>query len=166
MRRRIIDLEAQAFAINAARSMEKAPASQAPLSVPPASWRNSDKRLENLLEEGMSTLIREETGGRAVVLADTRGLVIAAAGEARYQLELAAAASVAAEITERLRNLLPIAEAHIVHLVDVNNVVLRTRWLRWEDETLALSVLGFQEDAGNPTEEKVVKTVTKLMGYG
>jgi len=166
MRRRIIDLEAQAFEMSAARSIEKAPPSQSPISVAPTSWRNSDKRLENLLEEGMASLIREDTGGRAVVLADNRGLVIAAAGEARYQNELAAAASVASEVADRIRNLLPIAEAHIVHLVDVNNVVMRTRWLRWEDEILALSVLGFQDDAGNPTEDKVVKTVTKLMGYG
>jgi len=114
----------------------------------------------------MASLIREENGGRAVVLADTRGLVIAAAGEVRYQNELAAAASVVSEVSERVRNLLPLAEPHVIDIVDVNNVVMRTRWLRWDDETLALSVLGFRDEAPDATEEKVVKAVTKLMGYG
>jgi DNA repair exonuclease SbcCD ATPase subunit len=165
LRRRIIDLEAQAFAMTAARSVaDKDP--RAPISIAPPSFRNSDKRLETLLEESMSSLIREETGGRAVVLADMRGLVIAAAGEARYQSELAAAASVAAEVSERIRNLLPIAEPYILNLVDVNSVVLRTRWLRWEEETLALSVLGFREETPDPGEERVVRAVSKLMGYG
>jgi chromosome segregation ATPase len=167
LRRRIIDLEAQAFAMTAARSVaDKDPRSNAPISIAPPSFRSSDKRLETLLEESMSSLIREETGGRAVVLADMRGLVIAAAGEARYQSELAAAASVSAEVSERIRNLLPIAEPYILHLVDVNSVVLRTRWVRWEEETLALSVLGFREEAPDPGEERVVRALSKLMGYG
>jgi len=166
MRRRIIDLEAQAFAMSAARSMDKSPSSSAPISVAPPSYRSADKRLEHLLEEGMQSLIREETGGRLVVLADTRGLMIASAGESRYENELAAAASVASEVSERIRNLLPISEPHIMHLVDVNNVVMRTRWLRWQEETLALSVLGFRDETPDPVEEKVIKSVTKLFGYG
>lgn len=166
MRRRIIDLEAQAFAMTAARSLDKAPPSQAPISQAPVSFRSTDKRLETLLEEGMQALIREETGGRAVVLADTRGLVIAAAGEARYQNELAAASSVAADVSDRIRNLLPFSEAAILHMVDVNSVVMRTRWLRWQEETLALSVLGFRDEPPDPTEDKVIKSVARLMGYG
>ena len=75
-------------------------------------------------------------------------------------------ASVVSEVSDRVRNLLPIAEPHVIEILDVNNVVMRTRWLRWSDETLALSVLGFRDEAPDPAEEKVVKTVTKLFGYG
>ena len=91
--------------------------------------------------------------------------MLAAAGEAKYQNELAAAASVVAEVAEKVRALLPFAEPQTLHLSDVNNVVVKTRWLRIQDDTLALSVLGFSDDLPDPTEDKVARTVTKLMAY-
>jgi hypothetical protein len=53
----------------------------------------------------------------------------------------------------------------MLHLCDVNNVIVKTRWLRVDDDTLALSVLGFSEELPDPTEDKVAKTVAKLMAY-
>ncbi len=165
MRRRITDLEAQAFAISAQRGKEKGAAGK-PVAAQVQAMPNADgKRLEQLLEEAMEQLLLDDMGGRAVVLADTRGLLLAAAGEAKYQNELAAAASVVAEVAEKVRTLLPFAEPQTLDLTDVNNVVVRTRWLRLEDDTLSLSVLGFRDDPPNPTEDKVAKTVCKLMTY-
>jgi chromosome segregation ATPase len=165
MRRRITDLEAQAFAITAAKTKDKGAAGKPAVAQTQNTPGGSEKRLEQLLEEAMATLVREETGGRAVVLADARGLLLAAAGEAKYQNELAAAASVVAEVAEKVRALLPFAEPQMLHLSDVNNVVVKTRWLRIEDDTLALSVLGFSDDLPDPTEDKVARTVAKLMAY-
>ncbi len=165
MRRRITDLEAQAFAMAAAKTKDKGAAGKPAVAQTQSTSAGGEKRLEQLLEEAMSALIRDETGGRAVVLADTRGLLLAAAGEVKYQNELAAAASVVAEVAEKVRALLPFAEPQMLHLSDVNNVVVKTRWLRIQDDTLALSVLGFSDDLPDPTEDKVAKTVTKLMAY-
>lgn len=166
MRRRITDLEAQAFAISAQRGKDKGAAGKTVAAQVQATPNADGKRLEQLLEEAMEQLLHDDMGGRAVVLADTRGLLLAAAGEAKYQNELAAAASVVAEVAEKVRALLPFAEPQTLDLADVNNVVVRTRWLRLEDDTLSLSVLGFREDPPNPTEDKVAKTVSKLMAYG
>lgn len=166
MRRRITDLEAQAFAIAASKTKDKGAAGKTAAGQAQVATSGSERRLEELLEEAMSSLIRDETGGRAVVLSDTRGLLLASAGEPKYQNELAAAASVVAEVAEKVRLLLPFAEPQTLHLSDVNNVIVKTRWLRLEDDTLALSVLGFSEDMPDPTEDKVAKTVSKLMSYG
>jgi DNA repair exonuclease SbcCD ATPase subunit len=165
MRRRITDLEAQAFALTAAKTKDKGAAGKPAVAQVQTSSAGGEKRLEQLLEEAMAVLVRDETGGRAVVLADTRGLLLAAAGEAKYQNELAAAASVVAEVAEKVRALLPFAEPQTLLLSDVNNVIVKTRWLRIQDDTLALSVLGFSDDLPDPTEDKVARTVTKLMTY-
>ncbi len=165
MRRRITDLEAQAFAMAAAKTKDKGAAGKPAVAQIQSTSAGGEKRLEQLLEEAMSVLVRDETGGRAVVLADTRGLLLAAAGEAKYQNELAAAASVVAEVAEKVRALLPFAEPQMLLLSDVNNVIVKTRWLRIQDDTLALSVLGFSDDLPDPTEDKVARTVTKLMAY-
>jgi predicted regulator of Ras-like GTPase activity (Roadblock/LC7/MglB family) len=164
MRRRITDLEAQAFAINAAKK-DKA-AGKAAAATPVTATVDGDQKLETLLEQAMSTLIREETGGRVAVLSDTRGLLLASVGEQKYSNELAAAASVVAEVAERVRALLPFAEPQTLQLTDGNNVIVKTRWLRLDDDVLALSVLGFNDDMPDPTEDRAAKTVAKLMAYG
>ncbi len=165
MRRRITDLEAQAFAV-AAQKKDKGAAGRTAPGQTQATASGGEVRLEQALEQAMAALVREETGGRVAVLSDTRGLLLASAGETKYSNELAAAASVVAEVAEKVRALLPFAEPQTLHLWDVNNVVVKTRWLQLEDDTLALSVLGFSDDMPDPTEDKAAKTVTKLMSYG
>lgn len=164
MRRRITDLEAQAFAA-AAQRKDKGTAGKTGAGQIQATATGGEIRLEQALEQAMSSLVREETGGRIAVLSDTRGLLLAAAGEAKYSNELAAAASVVAEVAEKVRALLPFAEPQTLVLSDINNVIVKTRWLRLDDDTLALSVLGFSDDLPDPTEDKAAKTVTKLMSY-
>ena len=166
MRRRITDLEAQAFAIAAQKTKDKSAVGKAAAAPAPAANKGGEQRLENQLEDALATLVRDETGGRVAVLSDTRGLLLAASGEQKYSNELAAAASVVAEVAEKVRALLPFAEPQTLVLSDVNNVIVKTRWLRLEDDTLALSVLGFSDDLPDPIEDKAAKTVTKLMSYG
>ncbi|HRI68134.1 MAG TPA: hypothetical protein PK156_28080 [Polyangium sp.] len=166
MRRRITDLEAQAFAISAQKTKDKGAAGRTAVAQTQSTPKGGEQRLENQLEDAMAALVRDETGGRVAVLSDTRGLLLAAAGEQKYSAELAAAASVVAEVAEKVRALLPFAEPQTLVLSDANNVIVRTRWLRLEDDTLALSVLGFSDDLPDPTEDKAAKTVTKLMSYG
>jgi regulator of replication initiation timing len=165
MRRRITDLEAQAFAV-AAQKKDKGAAGKTAGGQLQTAAKGGEMRLEQMLEEAMSTLVRDDTGGRVAVLSDTRGLLLASAGEGKYSAELAAAASVVAEIAEKVRTLLPFSEPQTLHISDVNNVIVKTRWLRLDDDTLALSVLGFSDDLPDPIEDKAAKTVTKLMSYG
>lgn len=165
MRRRITDLEAQAFAV-AAQKKDKGAAGRTAGGQAPQASKGTEQRLENMLEDAMASLVRDDTGGRVAVLSDTRGLLLASAGEGKYSAELAAAASVVAEVAEKVRALLPFAEPQTLHLSDANNVIVKTRWLRLEDDTLALSVLGFSDDLPDPIEDKAAKTVTKLMSYG
>ncbi len=125
---------------------------------------DAEVRLENLLEGNLEALVQEETGCRTAVLADLRGLLIAASGDITYQDELAAAASLTTYTTERIRQLLPMGEPLAITMMDVNRVVLRAHWLRWQNEAFLLTTLGVAPDTGDGRDERVQTIISELLG--
>ncbi len=138
LRREVKDLTAQGFARR--------------LAERPPSPRDGDDdevpdsagmlQLATSLELGLRELCKREPGCRAAVLSDMRGLLIAAYGEAGHRDEMAAASSLMTYLAERLRELVPVGEPASLALTDGNEMVFRTRWLRWEDECFLVSTLG------------------------
>ncbi len=100
------------------------------------------------------------------MLADFRGLLIAAHGEPSHCEELAAAASVLTSTAERLRELLPLGEAASFTLVDENEVVFRTRLLAWEDERFLLGTLGAAPPGQDPVAAAMRARIAALIGAG
>ena len=133
LRRRVLDLEARGFA----RQLLEAPPATRPTQ--PA---GETPRLEASLEQGLADLVAHEPGCRTAVLSDLRGLLIASSGDEAHQHELAAATALTTYAAERLRELVPLGEPASLELCDENGLVVRTRWLRWEQERFLLSTLG------------------------
>ena len=98
------------------------------------------------------------------MLSDVRGLLIASFGEAAHRQELAAAAALTTTTAERLRELLPLGEPLAFTLVDANEIVFRTRWLRWEDDGFLLSTLGAAPAAGDAPAEELRRRLAALLG--
>jgi chromosome segregation ATPase len=152
LRRRVKDLEAQGFA---RRTLESIPADDPP---------SSRGALETTLENGLRDLVAREEGCRAAVLSDVRGLLIAAYGERAYRHELAAAASITTSAVERMRELLPLGEAASLSVVDHNDLVLRTRWLRSGEECFLLSTVGIAADESDPGADALCSRLAELIG--
>lgn len=130
LRRRVAELEAQGFA----RRLEE----PAPPSRPPPEGAS----LATILERELGKLVDREEGCRMAVLADPRGLLIAASASASYPHEVAAASSLTTYASDRLRELLPLGAPASLELYDDNGLCVRTRWLRFEDECLLVSTVG------------------------
>jgi hypothetical protein len=158
LRRRLRDLEAQGYArhpLDSLHEIEEMPVSE------------GKPELETSLALGLRDLAVREGRCRAAVLSDTRGLLIAAYGEADHRIELAAAASLTTTTVERLRELIPLGEVTSVVLVDQNDLVLRTRWLRWDDECFVLSTLGPGAPAFDDSAAEALRTqLSELIGAG
>lgn len=128
--RRVQFLEAHSFAhLGPRRPTER-----------PGLIRAVDPSRPELIDDTLAELVRE-AGCRVAVLSDLRGLLIAAAGDQAYQEELAAAASLSTFATERMRELLPMAEPEVLEWIDSNRVALRASWLRTEDDAFLLTTL-------------------------
>ncbi len=155
LRERVLDLEAVSFARKVVEGKG---------SVSRPSRTDGPTGLENQLERDLEVLVRGDTGCRTAVLADMRGLLIAATGDITYQDEIAAAASLTIYTTERLRQLVPMGEPASIRLVDVNHVALETRWLRWENDAFLLTTLGVAPDVHDQREEHVQKIISELLG--
>lgn len=154
LRAKVRDLEARGFA-DGIRASWKA------LLVPS---QGRDGRLEKRMVEGLEALLASESGGTSAVLSDMRGLLIAAAGDTKYQDELAAAASFTTFTAERLQQLLPLGEAMRLTIVDENAVVFSTRWLRWAGESFLLCTLGPAEETADPRIEAFREALAGLLG--
>jgi predicted regulator of Ras-like GTPase activity (Roadblock/LC7/MglB family) len=110
--------------------------------LPPSErWTESDA-LETTLEAALAEVVEHEGGCRTAVLSDSRGLLIAAAGTDGSHEEIAAAAALATMAAERLRDLIPVGQPMSMAVLDDNQIVFRTRWLRYGDECFLLSTLG------------------------
>jgi len=134
LRAKVRDLEAQGFAIKLSRGDG--------WTKRPARSHDGPDRLESLLQDKLEALMTDTQGCRTAVLADLRGLLIAASGDVKYQDELAAAASLTTYTTERLRDLFPIGEPTAIEVVDVNRTMLRVDWLRVNEDTFLLTTVG------------------------
>jgi hypothetical protein len=155
LRQRVKDLEAQGFArrpLDSIHELDDVPDSQGRFE------------LESSLELGLRELVKREEGCRAAVLADGRGLLIAAYGEAGHRVELAAAASLTTTVAERLQELLPLGAPTSVSMVDDNAIEVRTRWLRWEDECFLLCTLGAAPDEDGAPAEALRLSVSQAIG--
>ena len=108
----------------------------------PAKSNDGPDRLESMLQNKLESLVTDTQGCRTAVLADLRGLLIAASGDVTYQDELAAAASLTTYTTERLRDLFPIGDPLTIEIVDVNRIMLRVDWLRVNEDSFLLTTVG------------------------
>jgi predicted regulator of Ras-like GTPase activity (Roadblock/LC7/MglB family)/chromosome segregation ATPase len=134
LRAKVRDLEAQGFAIKLSNGDG--------WTKRPAKSHDGPDRLESMLQDKLEALMTDTQGCRTAVLADLRGLLIAASGDVKYQDELAAAASLTTYTTERLRDLFPIGEPTAIEVVDVNRTMLRVDWLRVNEDTFLLTTVG------------------------
>lgn len=157
LRSRVRDLEARGYADRAAKG-------EGTLRRPARAVPDEEQRLENMLEGNLEALVKEETGCRTAVLADLRGLLIAASGDITYQDELAAASSLTTYTTERIRQLIPMGEPLAIQFIDVNRVVLRIEWLRWQNDAFLLSTLGVAPETGAEREDRVQTIMSELLG--
>jgi len=76
---------------------------------------------------------------------------------------IAAAASLTTYTTERIRQLVPMGEPLWIQLEDVNRMVIRTRWLRWEDDAFLVTTLGVAPDVRDPREDQLQKLMSVLL---
>src|SRR5262249_13576249 len=112
----------------------------------------------------LEALVRDEAGCRTAVLADLRGLLIAASGDVTYQDELAAAASLTTYTTERIRQLVPMGGPYMIPLMDVDRVVIRTQWLRWQNDAFLLTTLGVAPEVADGRDERAQAIMSDLLG--
>lgn len=139
--RRVQFLEAHSFAhLGPRRPTER-----------PGLTHTVDPARPELIDDTLAELVRE-AGCRVAVLSDLRGLLIAAAGDQAHQEELAAAASLSTFATERMRELLPMAEPEVLEWIDSNRVALRASWLRTEDDAFLLTTLSVDAPADSPVD--------------
>jgi hypothetical protein len=153
LRARVRDLEAQHFA---RRTLSSKP----PIDEPPS----SRGPLEMSLELSLRDVMASDEGCRAAVLSDDRGLLIAAFGDRVYRHELAAAASLTTYTISRLREILPLGEAVNIAVVDRNDVLFRTRWIKWQDEDLLLSTLGIAPEEDQPEIDVLTLRLAEIIG--
>lgn len=134
LRKKVRDLEAQGFATKIVRADT--------WTKRPARDNSGPDRLESLLQNKLESLVMATPGCRTAVLADLRGLLIAASGDIVYQHELAAVASLMTYTTERVRELLPLGEPSAFEMVDVNRAMVRVNWMRLDSEAVLLTTVG------------------------
>ncbi|MEO5731117.1 MAG: hypothetical protein ABI134_16235, partial [Byssovorax sp.] len=144
LRERVRDLEAQGYAAQIARGDG--------WTKRPVKSNSGPDRLENMLQDKLEAVVTATTGCRTAVLADLRGLLIAASGDTKFQDELAAAASLTTYTTSRLQELFPMGKPMLMELVDINRVTLRVDWLHMDDDAFLLTTVGLAPDA-NPVRE-------------
>ena len=130
LRLRVAELTALGFA----RRLE----APAPPSRPPPEGAS----LATVLERELGRLVDREEGCRLAVLADPRGLLIAASPNASYPEEVAAASSLTIYASDRLRELIPLGAPASLEVYDGNGLCVRTRWLYFEDECFLVSTIG------------------------
>jgi len=160
LRLRVRDLEAHGFA---RRTRTLTGIEQGPDDMPVSTGA---PELSATLELGLRQLCKREQGCRAAVLADYRGLLIAAYGEASHRDELAAGASILTSAAERLRELLPLGEAASFTLLDEHDIVFRARLLSWGDERFLLATLGAAPPTGDPAAEAMRARIAAMIGAG
>ncbi len=160
LRHRVRDLEAHGFA---RRTRTFTGVAGEPDAIPAGA---AAPELSTSLELGLRDLTRREEGCRAAVLADYRGLLIAAYGDASHRDEIAAAASILTTAAERLRELLPLGEATCFTLVDEHETFFRARLLGWGDERFLLGTLGAAPPAGDPAAEAMRARIASMIGAG
>lgn len=144
LRERVRDLEAQGYAAQIARGDG--------WTKRPAKSNAGPDRLENMLQNKLEAVVVATKGCRTAVLADLRGLLIAASGDTNFQDELAAAASLTTYTTSRLQELFPMGKPMALEMVDINRVTLRVDWLHMDDDSFLLTTVGLAPDP-NPVRE-------------
>lgn len=151
LRHRVAELTAQGFATR--------------LSEPPPPSRPPPEgaSLATILERELGRLVDREEGCRLAVLADPRGLLIAASPGAAYPHEVAAASSLTTYATERLRELLPLGAPASLELYDDNGLCVRTRWLHVDTECFLVSTVGVV-DPDDPEAQMLAARLGEVIG--
>jgi hypothetical protein len=125
--------------------------------------REPGQQLEAALEGCLDELRLHEDGCRTAVLSDTSGLLLASSGDTLNGESLAAAVSITADTTERVRQFLPLGEPLEVRLTDVNHVVITARWLRCDEGKLLLGTLGVATAAPDLCADAIGASISELI---
>lgn len=120
--------------------------------------------LESQLQTKLEALVATTKGCRTAVLADLRGLLIAASGDVTRQEELAAVASLMIYTTERIRDLLPMGEPSALEVVDINRTMLRINWMRMGNEAFLLTTFGVAPAPTDHLESHTQEIMGELAG--
>ena len=65
---------------------------------------------------------------------------------------------------QRIRQLVPMGEPLSIELMDVNRVVLRIHWLRWQNDAFLLTTLGVAPDAADVRDAHAQAIMSELVG--
>ncbi len=103
--------------------------------------KQSSRMYENLVDALQSVVseIAEFTKGQAVVLADRTGLPLVVAGE--HGQELAAYASIVADLAERTSSFVPVATPDYANFVDKDGQTVSVWPFKVHDETYSIAIL-------------------------
>lgn len=156
LRERVRELEAQGYAAKIARGDG--------WTKRPAKSNAGPDRLENMLQNKLEAVVTETKGCSTAVLADLRGLLIAASGDISFQDELAAAASLTTYTTARLQELFPMGTPVAMEMTDINRVTLRVDWLHMDDDSFLLTTVGLAPDPSPVREAHSRAIMDELAG--
>lgn len=87
-------------------------------------------------------LLTEHEGQRASVLADSNGIVVAASGDSSMKDGIAASAQIIAQVSGKLKDMVPMSGIASFSVQDDKNTVLAARTFQSSGELLALATFG------------------------
>ena len=120
------------------------------------------KTTEGSLQQILSNLVK--SGDRqAAVLADARGLLVAAFGPPHFHDPLGALSSLMADVAERAAEYLPLAGVSRVKILDTGSLELATDLFRWDDEFLALTTIGNIQSSTDPAIDEAMQGITRII---
>ncbi len=120
-----------------------------------------------LLSAGLDALVRVKNA-RAAILADGNGFLVASAGEAHDQEDLAAFTGLVGEMTTRARAFLPLGDLINLRIIDSNAVAISCRFFDSEGTSYALATVDTDLPGTDPAEERtvdLVKSYTSMKTY-
>jgi len=154
--RRVKELEARAFA---AESTTESAAPPRDVTAGP------DDTMGTSLDQQLAAALQERHG-RVAVVADSHGLLMAAAGERAHQDNLAAVAGSLIQTAQRAQDFLPLGTPVRLELQYAEGMEIATRVFRCEDEPMALTMLRRHEVERDAAVESTISTIVQLLGTG
>jgi hypothetical protein len=153
LRAKVHDLTARGFALNV-RTTGPAPKLARP---------KAGEKLEDVIAGRLDELRVRKGSCQTAVLADMRGLLLASCGDTTHDDALAAAASMIAETSERMRRILPLGEPLEIRLTDVNHAVFTARWLDEGQEKFLVSTLGVTREKADARAGAIEASIADLL---
>lgn len=156
-RERMTDLQAELSVARTEVEEARAEAEKLRLEIPDVAAPL--ERLEGeSLREVLESIVRLE-GVSVALVADDEGLVVDAAGELLQPDALAAVSNVVAELSPRVRDLLPIGEISTVALGDKEGRMMEVRYFPLFGASCALAIIREEEHAHTEVARKAIGAI-------